>query len=223
MSILERIKRLSKANINDALDRLESPEKNLKQRIRELEEAIKEARNAAASFAVSFKKSEKEQEQLKRLKAEWERKAEQTVKLGDEPAARQALEAKLKIDERLREIEPTIQRSSETYRQLRGNIEKLNNQLSDSKMRMAELVSRQQAAVAQKSFSASLGKSSSLAAEGDEFRKMEEHVLHREAEAEIEQDIRGDLSEIEDSIAKQSQKLQVDSELEALKKRVNKS
>ena len=223
MSILERFKRLAKANIHDALDRMESPEKNLKQRIRELEEAVKDAKASAASFAASLKKSEKEQDQLKRLKAEWENKAGQAVKLNDENAARKALEAKLKLNERLVEIEPQVARSSETYQQLRGSIEKLGQQLSDAKLRMAELVSRQHAASAQKNFSERLDKASALSSENEEFQKMEEQVFRREAEAEIEQEARGDLRGIEDQISRQSQQLQVDAELAELKKRVGRT
>ncbi len=223
MSILERFKRMAKANIHDALDRMESPEKNLKQRIRELEEAVKEAKVSAASFAASLKKSEKEQDQLKRLKAEWENKAAQAMKLNDEPAARKALEAKLKLNERLVEIEPQVARSSETYRQLRNNIEKLGQQLADSKLKMTELLSRQQAASAQKNFSEHLDKASALSSENEEFQKMEEQVFRKEAEAEIEQEARGDLRGIEDQVSRQSQQLQVDAELAALKKKVAKT
>lgn len=220
MSIIERIQRIIKGNVNDVLDKLEEPATILKQRIRELEEVIKAAKEATASYGVSLKKMEKEQEQLKRLKAEWERSAEMALHAGDEETARKALAEKIKLEERAGDLEPRIRKSLETYKQLRDDLTPLHDQLAEAKLKLSELGSRQQAALAQKKFGEHLNKAAGMTVAGEHFDRMESKVLQAEAEVEIDQELRGDLKDVEASLAKKAKQSQVESELEALKKRI---
>jgi len=135
MSILDRIRRIASANVNDALDRMEDPEKMLKRKIRDLEETTKTAKQALANFAVSFKKMEKEQEQMKRLLAEWQQKAGSSLALGDEDMARKALAEKLKCTERIAALEPSIAQSRKTYGDLKDNLAVIQDQLRMAKLR----------------------------------------------------------------------------------------
>ena len=221
MNIFERMRRIAEASIHDSLDKAESPEKMLKQKVRELEDAIKEAKDALASFAVSFKKTEKEQEQLKRLKAEWEHKAEASLAVGDEAMARNALSEKLKADERIRSLEPSINKSKETYAQLREGLVTFQDQLREAKLQLTELQSRKRAAEAQKLFGDNLEKGGS-SVDSAEFSKMEEDVLKTESEAEISGELRGDSLLSDADIEKKTRELQVDSELDALRSKLKK-
>ena len=222
MSIMDRIRRLTKANVHDALDKMEDPEKMLKHKIRELEEASKTARQALANFAVSFKKMEKEQEQMKRLKAEWQLKAESSLKIGDEEMARKCLAEKLKAEERINNLDPSIIQSKKTYAQLKDNLAILQDQLRIAKVRAAELQSRKHAAAAQQAFGTSFDKVTASSVDDADFAKMEEEVLETESEVEIDREVRGDLTKADIAIEKQSQELKVDAELDALKKSMKK-
>jgi len=222
MSIFDRIRRITHANVNDALDRMEDPEKMLKHKIRELDEATKNARLSLANYAVSFKKMEKEQEQMKRLQDEWKAKAGSSIKLGDEAMARRALAEKLKCTERIAALEPSIAQSRKTYNDLKDNLGVLQDQLRIAKHKAAELQSRKQAAAAQQAFGSTFDKISSGAVEDADFVKMEDNVLQAESEVEIDREVRGDLSRTEAEIEKQSQQIRVDAELEELKKSMGK-
>jgi phage shock protein A len=222
MSILDRIRRITRANVNDALDHMEDPEKMLKHKIRELEDATQTARQALANYAVSFKKMEKEQEQMKRLLAEWQQKAEASLKLGDEAMARKALAEKLKCTERIATLEPSIEQSRKTYGELKDNLAILQDQLRVAKLKASELQSRKHAAAAQQAFGASFDKVTASSVEDGDFAKMEDRVLQAESEVEIDREVRGDLSRTEAEVEKKSQELKVDAELEALKKSMGK-
>lgn len=222
MSLIERLRRIAEANINELLDKAESPEKMLKQKIRELENAIKDAKSALADFAVAFKKMEKEQDQLKRLSAEWEQKAASAVKIDDEDMAKRALGEKVKAEERAQSLEPSVKDSKSRYEELKGSLVTLQDQLSTAKLKLSELKSRKQTADAQKTFGATLDKAESSVLGDDEFSKMEESVLRAESEAEIDHEIRGDRPLDEASLEKKSRELQVEAELDALKKKMKK-
>ena len=66
MSIFDRMRRITKANINWLLDKVEPPEKELESKIKELEETVQEGRESAASYGATFKRLQRELEQLKR-------------------------------------------------------------------------------------------------------------------------------------------------------------
>lgn len=223
MSLIDRIRRITQANIHALLDKAESPELMLKDSIRSMEDALREARQAAADYALTIKKFEKEQEQLKRLRAEWQHKAEQAVQVGEEKVARTALEEKLKADERIKALEPTIRERNSRYGELRENLVKLQDQLKEAQLKLSDLQSRKQAASAQKTFDDKLGKAAGAGpGSSSDFEKFEGQVMQEEAEAELSRDLRREPGDADAAIQEKSAQLSVDAELEALKKRMRK-
>ena len=222
MSLGNRLRRLVQANINEGLEKMENPGKLLKQKIRELEAAADSAKQAVTKFAVTVIKMEKEQEQLKRLKAEWQQKAESSVKTGDEDMARRALLEKVKAEERINDLSPSVTESRKTYDELKNNLLRLQDQLKTAKLKLAELETRQEAAKARKAFGNHFDKASGTSVDDVDFTKMEERVLEAEAAVEIDQEIRNEMAGIDETLEKKSQELRVDSELEALKKQLGK-
>ncbi len=222
MSILDRVRRLTRANVNDILDRFDKPETGLKQKIRELENTISEAKESAAGFAASLRKLEKDHEHGKRMRAEWQHKAETAIKGGNEALARRALDERVKADERIKTLEPTIEKSRKTYEQLRNNLGTLTDQLQSTRMRLSELKSRKQAANAHKAFGQQMDRSAKVGVAESDFDKFEDEVVQTEVEADIEAEIRGDLNDVT-SHDKYSHDLEVESELKALKNKVSDS
>ena len=216
MSIIDRIKRITQANIHHTLDQLESPERMLQESVRAMEHALIDAKQAAADFALTLKKLEQEQSQLKRLRAEWQSKAEQAVKVGEEGVARQALGEKIKAEDRIKTLEPTIKDRTEKYDELKENLAKLQDQLKEAKMKVADLQSRKKAAAARKAFDENLGKSS--ADHGSDLEKFESEVMRTEAEAEVNEDLRG-VPDVDEQIDKKTAQLRIEAELKNLKKR----
>jgi phage shock protein A len=221
MSIFDRIQRIAKANFNWMLDKVEPPEQELESRIEELRDAIGEGRACAATYGATFKRMQKEQESLRQKQAEWQQRAESAVQAGDDAVARQALEEKVRICERVSNLQPGIEQGQATYQQLRDNLQKLTEQLKVAQTKLQELRARKSAAEAHKAFGEQLDKSTSLTGEGVAFDRLAGEVDQLEAEVEIGEEIRGDsLSDAE--LENRGRELQVDAQLRELKEKLGK-
>lgn len=214
MSVFDRIRRITKANINWLLDKVELPEQELESKIKELAEALQEGRESAAAYGATFRRLEHEHEQLERRQRELAKQAAVAVKAGDEAAARQALSEKVRLAERASQIQPGVENGRRTFEKLRDNLIRLQEQLKAARLKLEDLKARRRTAEAQKAFDQHLGQA--VGAGGVGFDRLEDEVLQTEAEVEIRQEMREDsLSDIE--LAQHSRELQVEAELQALK------
>jgi phage shock protein A len=221
MSILDRIQRIAKANINWLLDKVEPPEQELESRIKELEETILEGRESASAYGATFRRLERELQDLRNRQATLGTEAEQALKTGNEDIARKALTEKVKLGERISQISPGVEQGRKTYEMLRNNIIKLQEQLKAAKLKMHDLKARKRAAEAQKAFDEQLTKTTGGGFEGPAFERLDDEVLQTEAEVEIHQEMRGDsMTDLE--LAERSRDMQVDAELQAMKERLEK-
>jgi phage shock protein A len=216
MSILDRMRRITKANINWFLDKVEPAEQELESKIKELEETVQEGRESAASYGATFKRLQRELEQLERQQGDLKAKAETALKAGDEAAARKALTEKVKLSERISQIQPGVEHGSKTYNILRDNIVKLQEQLKAAKVKLQDLRARKRVAEAQNAFEQQLGKTVAVGGDAMAFDRLEDEVLEAEAEVEIRQEIHSDaMTDVQ--LAERSRDLQVEAELQAMK------
>ncbi|MHC4636565.1 MAG: PspA/IM30 family protein [Planctomycetota bacterium] len=216
MSILDRIRRIAKANVNWLLDKVEVAEQELESKIKELEEAIQEGRESAASYGATFKRLEQEMNQLQQQQTKLTEDAGQALKSDDEDTARKLLTEKVKLAERIAQITPGVEQGKKTFEMLRDNIIKLQDQLKVAKVKLQDLKSRKMAAEAQKVFDQHLNKTMAVGSNGVAFDRLEDEVLQAEAEVQIRQEIRGDsLSDLE--LAERARDLQIEAELQSLK------
>jgi phage shock protein A len=219
MSIFDRIQRIAKANINWFLDKAEPAEQELESKVKELEETIFEGRESAATYGATFKRLEHEMENLRANETELTNKAEIAIKAGDDDAARKAITEKVRLSERIAQLKPGVEKGKKTYEMLRSNIIKLQEQLKMAKLKLADLRARQDVADAQRAFDKHLNTATSLSPDGVSFDRLEDEVMQKEAEVEINQEMRGDsLTDIE--LAQRSRQLQVEAELQAIKEKL---
>jgi len=216
MSLMDRIKRIAKGNLSELLDKVDKPELQLKGHISELEEHLKEAKEAVAEFAVSHKKNEKELDQHKRMRDEWQYKAEACLKAGDETMAKRALGERIRLEERIKRLEPSLVNSGSAYVQLKQQVIELGDNLKAARTTLVELQSRDRAAKAQQKFGKHIDSVSPKGA--IDFSRFEDAVLQKEAEVEIEREMRGEMTDIEERLDQQSVADRVDRELGALKR-----
>ena len=219
MSILDRIQRIAKANINWLLDKVELPEQELESKIKELEETLQEGRESAASYGATFRRLERELEDLRSQQQNLTKDAEQALKAKDENVARKLLTEKVKLSERIAQIMPGVEQGRKTFEMLKDNMIKLQDQLKAAKVKLGDLKARKRAAEAQKAFDQQLSKTTALGSDGVAFERLEDEVLQTEAEVEIRQEIQsGAMSDME--LAARSRDLQVEAELQAMKERL---
>lgn len=216
MSIFDRVRRITKANINWLLDKVEVPEQELESKIKELEETIQEGRESAAAYGATFRRLEHEQQQLRQQQQALVQQAQQTLKAGDEATARRALAEKVKLSERIGQIAPGIENGRKTYELLRDNLIRLQEQLKIAKLKLDDLKARKRTAEAQKAFDQHLGQALGVGADGVAFDRLEDEVMQAEAEVEIRQEMHGDaLTDIE--LMQRSRDLQIEAELQSMK------
>ncbi len=219
MSIFDRVQRIAKANINWLLDKVEPSEQELESKIKEIEETIQQGRESAASYGATFKRLERELDGLRDRQKTLTAEAELAIKGGDEAVARRLLTEKVKLTERITQIQPGVEQGGKTFELLKSNIIKLQDQLKAAKVKHSDLKARKMAAEAQKAFDQKLGTTTATGSGGVAFDRLEDEVAQVEAEVEIRQEIRGDaLSDLD--LAQKSRDLQVEAELQAIKERL---
>ncbi len=218
MAILDRIRRVARANINHLLNKVETPEIELTEKIRELEEASREAKDALAGFAVTFKRLEKNVADLHQTRADWQARAEEALRAGDENMARRALGERIKVEERVQALEPVLQSRRETYDELREDLLHIHDQLNQARARVMDLRARKRAAEAEKA----MGRQMSSLDRPDDgaLERLEDEVVAAEAQVEIDRELRGALSPLNEQMQKNAQNRKVDEELAALKRTI---
>lgn len=219
MSIFERIQRIAKANINLWLNRIEPPEQELEAKIRELEEAIADGRGCAASYGATFRRLERQADELRQQRGQWQARAEDAILAADDATAHRALTERVRVSERLAGLEPGIEQGRRTYEQLRDNLVKLQDQLRNAKVKLAELRSRKQAAAAHRAFHEQLDRTSARGGEPAAFERLEDEVVQAEAHVEVQDEMcAGSLADAD--LEHRARELQVEAEMRALKKRL---
>jgi phage shock protein A len=216
MSIMRRLQRIAKAKINMVLDRAEDPETALSGTIAELEQTVREARGAVAAFAAALRTREERVEQLRQRQAECQEKAKAALQAGDEQSARRALEERLKIEEQMQDVAPSIAESRETFSGLKDNLVVLQDQLNTARLKLAEVQSRKRAAAARRSFGVKMDKVATDS--GGRYAAAEAEVRQAESEAGVDDAVRSELRGVESEVKKGARDLRIDAELEALKK-----
>jgi phage shock protein A len=226
MGVFQRIKDMTKASVHDLLDKVEDPIIMLNQYIRDMEEEIAKAEVTVAKQMASERKLQETVEGARRASQDREAKAAEALKVNQEAAARKLLEEKVYFDQKLNE-------SLELYTTAKTQAEELKQQLHEMKdeyyklrNKRGELVNRAQLAKTKKQMAEVMSQHSierGSATTG--FQRMEEKIIQLEVEAEISR--QPYTAEVVNSVTghplDEKKQVQVDSELAALKEKLNSS
>jgi len=191
MSIFARVSDIFKANVNDMLDKMEDPEKMVKQMIIEMEEALVKATSALAKAMANERNLRKQQENAVLQAKQWEDKAAMALKAGNADLAKQALSKKIVFDGQVKQYDAMTAQASSTTSQLRSQLDTLKMRLDEARMKQATLVARAQTAKTQKEFSTVMGSNVGQGAFA-KFEKMEKKIEGMEAEAQAFSELSGD-------------------------------
>jgi phage shock protein A len=215
MGIFSRIADVFKANVNDALDKAEDPEKMLKQMVIEMEESVNKATLAVANSMAHEKSLLRKIEKAKSDSAEWLHKAQQAVTAGREDLARAALEKKAIQDKNISDLEPVYLTAKSTSDKLRTQLDALKHKLDEARARQGTLIARSQAAKAQKQIAQTFSGVGSDAF--SKFDKFETKIETLESQAEAFEQLAGQSTSLDDEFKKLTSSSQVEQQLLELK------
>jgi phage shock protein A len=219
MSIFARVSDIFKANVNDMLDRMEDPEKMVKQMIIEMEEALVKATSALAKAMANERGLRKQHENALSQAKQWEEKAGMALKAGNAELAKQALSKKIVYDGQAQQYETMVSQASATTGQLRAQLDTLKTKLDEARMKQATLVARAQAAKTQKEFSTVLGSNVGQGAFA-KFDKMEKKIEGMEAEAQAFSELSGD-APADDAFKAMEKDMQLEAEMAKLMEKMS--
>jgi phage shock protein A len=217
MSIWKRVRDLVTAHAYDVLEKLEKPERMVKQYIRELEQEWMQAEQALARQMVLKKKQESLIRDIEEAIAKRERQAKLAVETGEDAIARLALQDKLLLEKKeqayrkqLETIEQQTEILAEQLKDLRETYEELKN-------KQFALLTRLHAARSIQSLDDTLA---SAHAEGvkKKFARLEERVLWMEMEAQARREGHAFSPSLDSRLRDQHLQEEVEQALEKLKR-----
>jgi phage shock protein A len=217
MAILGRLSTMIKSNVNDLIDSMQDPAKEIDQMVRDMEESAREARREVAQCMAEEKRLGKRIADLDAEIKTWEDRAATAVRAGDDTLARQGLLRKGEKDIERAETKKALQEQQVYVDQLTVGLKALDARVIDVKLRQGSL--REKARANQRGGSAVSTRTSAF----DDFDRMSSKIEAVEAEASLDEELSGRTPAAMDAERKLkdlSEKSSVDDALAELKKKL---
>jgi phage shock protein A len=217
MGILGRLSTLVKSNLNDAIDSMQDPAKEIDQMVRDMEDSAREARTEVGQSLAEGKRLGRKVSELDGEIAQWQSRAETAVRAGDDALAKEALKRKVEKETEKAETQKAAQEQDVNAESLETALKALDQRLKDVKLRQGSLRAK---ARANKSGSPLSGKTSAF----DDFDRMAGRIDAVEAEASLDEELGGRSAESAAAARKLDQlaeKTSVDDALAELKRKLS--
>jgi len=183
MGLLERIKNLIAANLNELLEKAEDPDKVLTQLIEDMEEELDEAKIEVARVAREERRLYEEYADNELQGKQMGKKAVLAVERGEDELAREALRRKRACERRAESLKQQWQAQKQSVDALRLHLDGLERKIEEARQKKALILARRQLATARSRVSETDTKVT--AGRGrSEIDRMEDRVEDLEAEAE---------------------------------------
>jgi phage shock protein A len=218
MGILGRLSTMIKSNVNDLIDSMQDPAKEIDQMVRDMEDSAREARSEVATCMAEEKRLSKRIETLTAEAKSWEDKAAMAVRAGDDALAREALSRKAEKETERAETQKSLQEQQVYVDQLAVGLKALDARVKDVKLRQGSL--REKARASKRGGSAVSTKTSAF----DDFERMSSKIDAVEAEASLGDELSGRTPasiDAERKLNEMSEKNSMDDALAELKKKLN--
>ncbi|MBX2865460.1 MAG: PspA/IM30 family protein [Leptolyngbyaceae cyanobacterium MAG.088] len=214
MGLFDRVSRLIRANVNDAVSKAEDPEKILEQSIMDMQEDLVQMRQAVAGAIASKKRVEQQQEKAQSEANVWGQRAQLALQKGDENLAREALVRKKGHAETSAALKAQLDQQTSSVETLKRNLIGLESKISEYKTKKNMLKARASAAKANEKLQSTVGNLSTNSSVGA-FERMEEKILDMEARGQAAAELAG--ADLESQFASLEAGSDVESELASMK------
>src|SRR3954469_25823595 len=139
MGILGRLSNLIKSNVNDVIDGMQDPAKEIDQMVRDMDESARQARTEVAQCMAEEKRLQKRIEALEGEAKTWEDRAAAAVRAGDDALAKEALVRKAEKEAEKLETQKSLQEQGVYVDQLTTALKALEARVKDVKLRQGSL------------------------------------------------------------------------------------
>jgi phage shock protein A len=219
-NLFKRISDVLTANLNDLVDRVEDPERMIKQLIREMEENVNSAREGVIDALASEKQLAKELDSQRRQSEEWYNRARRALETNNETLAREALTRKKEHDDIVANLQGSWESARRTSERLKAQLRALETKLEEARLKKGSLVARQRAAQAREQMDRVTDRFQTGLDLNNSLGRMADKVGEMEARMEARAEIYGDYSPLEREFLKMEVDTEVEAELAVLKKEV---
>lgn len=224
---MERLNRIWRSNVNEVLDRLEDPEKMVRQVTRDMEEAVAQAVGSLARAVAGQRRLERRCMQLEKDIQAWQQRAQRAVAVSDEDYARQALRRRNGLEDALGETRAALADSRQRTVELRAQLEDMRVRLEQARAREQNLTSRIRAERGERAERQGGGQDPfrrfqqlqlRVSGHQNELERYEEQVDAAVAEAELYREMSAGLRD-ESGLEASEQEKRIEEELAALRDR----
>jgi len=217
MGILGRINSVIKSNLNAVIDKMTDPAKEIDLLVVEMEANLKKAREEVIACAANAKRTGQRVGQVEADVQQWQRRAEQAVRAGDDELAREALTRRGTAESDLAAVRKTLAEEEAYTAQLTTSLKQLEERIREVKGRKETLKARARAAKDGRS-AVSGGKPF------EDFQRLEDRIEAMEQEGELTAGTDGRDAAVEAKFARLGPQgnPQVEDALAELKRKVDK-
>ena len=206
MGILGRLSTLIKSNVNDAIDSMQDPGKEIDQMVRDMEDYARQARAEVGRCIGDERVLERRVQTIETEIADWEKRAETAIRAGDDELAKQALARKAEKESERDDAKKALQDQGAYADQLTAALKALETRLKDVKLRKETLKAKARS-------NRDGGTLSNKTSAFNEFERLSSRVEATEAEADLGDELDGRTTRRID-VDRQLEKLQSDSTLD---------
>jgi phage shock protein A len=219
-NIFKRISDVLAANLNDLIDRVEDPERMVKQIIHEMEDNIHIAEEGVINAMASEKQLHKDLEHQRHQATTWRQRAEEALRADQEDLARAALTRKKEHDQIITTLEPAWETAQHTSEQLKAQLHALEAKLEEARRKRSTLVARQRAVEARGYLDQTMTSMQAGFDASANFMRMEDRVSEMEAKIAARAELRRDKTRLEREFRDLEVAKEVENELATLRKKM---
>lgn len=226
MSVFNRLFKIGEAKVNKFVDGLEKPEVMLEQAIRDKEKQISEVKKSVTAVIATERQTKSMLEKDKLEQRSWEQRAESALKSGREDLAIKALNRANEHEQKVKSLETQWQSQRTNVDQLKQEIVKLEDELSEFKRNKDFIIAQSKTAQVKKQIYDAKARIKSDKSADDLMARMKAKAERAAFEAEASEEMAdsfggGDSLEKEfASLSSTTASAQVEDKLAALKNRL---
>lgn len=222
MAWLQQFTFVMRSNITALREKIEDPERMLHQLICDMEEELDVVRQSVAAAIADEIQLGKKVDALRAEVETWERRATSALKSGNEEIAKQAIEQKLRLQERLKTTDTTYQSQKQQVAKLQSSYRDLEDKIQQAQHKRTLLLARLSQANSKQKINSTIDKAEGHSAFA-QFSRLEQKVERAESLSEAYDRLDGHDLEAEQLVEKfeeQERKTQLEAELETLRQRI---